>query len=407
MASPRRIWMAACIAALGCGPAKVAPQANDPAAHGSHASLHKATEKTPHSQPTKQPPSQPNAQAVPGDNTTASQATAGTPQGPRDESVAPGPAPEGMAWVPGGVFSMGTEDEDAWPAEKPAHAVRVDGFWMDETEVTNAQFAKFVDATGYVTTAEQTPDWEKIREQVPPGTPKPADNLLVPLSTVFSPPDRAVPLNDISAWWKLIPGANWRYPEGPDSNLDRRENHPVVHVSWDDAMAYCKWAGKRLPTEAEWERAARGGLDGRRYTWGPEPVSATRPQANLWQGRFPDRNTATDGYAGTSPVKSFPANGFGLYDMAGNVWEWCHDWFQYDLYETRVADSLVHPIDNPQGPAKSFDPEEPYAPLRAHRGGSFLCHDAYCLNYRPSSRRGLTPDTSTSHIGFRCALSPR
>lgn len=311
------------------------------------------------------------------------------------------PAPPGMVWIPGGEFTMGTDDHLGWPDERPAHRVRVNGFWIDETEVTNAEFAQFVAATGYQTTAEQPPDLEEIMKQVPPGTPPPDPSLLVPGSLVFVPPP-AEPDNfeDVSQWWQWVPGADWRHPEGPESHIEGREQHPVVHVSWYDAAAYCAWAGKRLPTEAEWEFAARGGLEGQPYTWGDaEPGAGGRWQANIWQGDFPWQNQALDSYAGTSPVKSFPPNGYGLYDMAGNVWEWCQDWYDAAIYQRRAGQKVV---DNPRGPERGFDPVNPFAPARSQRGGSFLCHDSYCWRYRPSARHPCSPDTSSSHVGFRC-----
>ena len=270
---------------------------------------------------------------------------------------------------------------------------------MDQTEVTNAQFKQFVDATGYVTTAERTPKWEDIKKQVPPGTPKPPDEMLIPASMVFTPPDHPVPTNNPRAWWSWIPGANWRHPEGPQSDLSGRDHHPVVHVSWDDAVAYATWAEKRLPTEAEWEFAARGGLDKAPFTWGNDPLSQEVPQANVWQGRFPDTNTQADGYVRTAPVGSFPSNGYGLLDMAGNVWEWTQDWYRVDLYPRRAGKSVIK---NPHGPESPFDPRERFSLPRVTRGGSFLCNDSYCAAYRPSARRGTGYDTGMSHIGFRC-----
>jgi formylglycine-generating enzyme required for sulfatase activity len=312
-------------------------------------------------------------------------------------------APPGMVWIPGGEFTMGTDSDLGWASEKPAHRVRVDGFWMDETDVTNAQFRKFVEATGYVTTAEKPPDVTEIMKQVPPGTPPPSGDQLRAGSLVFTPTAGPVPLNDFSQWWKWTPGANWRHPEGPDSNIDVQDDHPVVHACWDDAVAYATWAGKRLPTEAEWEFAARGGLDNKPYVWGDDKPTDTNIHANLWQGEFPHKNTAADGYERTSPVKAFPANGYGLYDMSGNVWQWCSDWYQVDLYRQRAGEGVIV---NPTGPQKSFDPRQPYSPLRTQKGGSFLCNDAYCTRYRPSARHGCTPDTGMSHMGFRCAMTP-
>jgi formylglycine-generating enzyme required for sulfatase activity len=312
----------------------------------------------------------------------------------------PGPI---MVWIPGGEFLMGSDSPLANRAEQPAHSVRVDGFWMDETDVTNAQFAEFVKATGYVTTAERTPTLEEIMKYALPGAPPPKKEDLVPGSVVFTPPDHPVSLDDVSQWQKWTPGANWRHPEGPGSNIDDRQDHPVVHVSYDDAVAYAKWAGKRLPTEAEWEFAARGGLEAKTYIWGDEKFSENKPQCNIWQGEFPWKNTAKDGYVRTSPVKAFPPNGYGLYDMAGNVWQWCSDWFLPDVYARRAGQGVLV---NPTGPAHSFDPRV-RPPERVHRGGSFLCCDGYCFNYRPSARMGCTPDTGLSHVGFRCVQSSK
>jgi sulfatase modifying factor 1 len=307
--------------------------------------------------------------------------------------------PPGMRWIPGGEFTMGTDSDMAWPDEKPSHRVHVDGFWMDETEVTNAQFHRFVEAAGYVTTAEQPPELEEVMRQSPPGTPPPPPEKLVPGSLVFTPPPGPVPLDDVSRWWSWTPGADWRHPEGPGSGIEGKDDHPVVHVSWYDAVAYARWAGKRLPTEAEWEFAARGGLEGKPYVWGDAKPSETAVFANLWQGEFPHRNTAADGYARTAPVRSFRPNGYGLHDMAGNVWEWCSDWYWRDLYRQRAGQAL---IDNPTGPTPSADPTQPFAPLRVQKGGSFLCNDSFCSRYRPSARHGNSPDTGMSHVGFRC-----
>jgi formylglycine-generating enzyme required for sulfatase activity len=323
----------------------------------------------------------------------------------RSEAV-PSKGPSGMVWIPGGEFTMGADSDLGKPDEKPAHRVRVDGFWMDETDVTNAQLRQFVGATGYVTTAEKPLDAEEILRQSPPGTPPPPKENLAPGSLVFvatSGPVTLVGPDAHRAWWKWTPGANWRHPEGPSSSIEGRDDHPVVHVSWFDAVAYAKWAGKRLPTEAEWEFAARGGLDNKPYVWGDDKPTDTNIRANIWQGEFPYRNTAQDGFERTSPVKAFPPNGYGLYDMSGNVWQWCADWYQIDLYRHRAGQGVIV---NPAGPEKSFDPRQPYSPLRAQKGGSFLCNDAYCTRYRPSARHGCTPDTGMSHIGFRCVLAP-
>jgi formylglycine-generating enzyme required for sulfatase activity len=303
--------------------------------------------------------------------------------------------PSGMVWVPGGEFEMGTNSDLGRPEEKPAHRVRVRGFWMDETEVTNSQFAAFVGATGYRTTAERAPTVEEIMKSAPPGTPPPDQGSLVPGSLVFRMTPSAVDLSDFRHWWVWTPGADWRHPEGPASSIAGRENHPVVHVSWDDAAAYAAWAGKRLPTEAEWEFAARGGT-ARLYAWGDEPFSDGQPQANIWQGEFPWKNSARDGFERTAPVRSFASNLLGLYDMSGNVWEWCSDWFDAERYRKTAPEPDVDPKgpEHPSGPAHSA--------RRAQRGGSFLCHDAYCSRYRPTARHGGAPDTGMSHLGFRC-----
>jgi sulfatase modifying factor 1 len=308
--------------------------------------------------------------------------------------------PPGMIWIPGGEFTMGNDARDAPNHETPPHRVRLDGFWMDETDVTNAQFRKFVEATGYVTTAEKVPTEEEIMRYGLPGAPKPRKEDLVAGSIVFTPPDHPVDLRDVSQWQKWTPGANWRHPKGPGSSMYAQDDHPVVHVSWFDAEAYAKWAGKRLPTEAEWEYAARGGLQGKMYVWGDAPFSDEHPQCNNFQGHFPDKNTTKDGYERTSPVKAFPPNGFGLYDMAGNVWQWCNDWYLPNAYALYADQKIVV---NPIGPEHSFDPSQ-RPPERVHRGGSFLCCIGYCFNYRPSARLGCTPDTGMAHLGFRCVV---
>lgn len=300
------------------------------------------------------------------------------------------PPPEGMVWIPGGTFIMGSDDgpED----EQPAHEVTIDGFWMDRYEVTNAEFAKFVAATGYVTSAE------KPLPPGPYGEVRPEAN--VPGSLVFVPPSpdqvgdnpfREDPLT----WWKYVPGACWKHPEGPGSDINGRENHPVVHISWEDAVAYCRWAGKRLPTEAEWERAARGGLERQTYCWGNELRPNATIQANTWQGQFPKQNTLEDGYLRTSPVGTFPPNGFGLYDMSGNVWEWCHDWYDPGYYH-------ISPKKNPKGPPSSPGSANVPLPTRVRRGGSYLCADNYCRRYLPAARDSNAPVDSASHTGFRC-----
>lgn len=314
-----------------------------------------------------------------------------------DNTTLPGHA--NMVYIPGGTFGMGADNKQASPDEYPKHKVSVDGFWMDVTEVTNAQFAAFVKATGYVTTAERKPDWNDLKKQLPPGTPKPDDSQLVPASLVFNAPRHAVDMNDYSQWWKWEKGASWKHPQGAKSNLVGKANFPVVHISYYDAQAYCKWAGKRLPTEAEWEWAARGGLKDKIYPWGNESVNTGKQKGNFWQGDFPVRNTVADKFYGSAPVKSFNANGYQLYDMAGNVWEWCSDLYNAQYY-SQISNQAG--ITNPKGPQKSLDPQEPYATKRVVRGGSFLCNDSYCSGYRVARRMKETEDSSSENLGFRC-----
>jgi formylglycine-generating enzyme required for sulfatase activity len=318
-----------------------------------------------------------------------------------------------MAWIPGGTFWMGgpapSEEArrhkhehpndpvcagllDGFPDAQPVHFVEVDGFWMDATEVTNAEFARFVKETGYVTVAERVP----TAEQYPGAKPE----MLFAGSVVFTAPKEAVPLDDYMRWWSYVRGASWRRPEGPKSSLAGRDDHPVVHVSWDDAAAYAKWAGKRLPTEAEWEFAARGGLDRKAYAWGDEFRPEGKWMANTWQGRFPVSNSGDDGHKGLARVGSYPPNGYGLYDVAGNAWEWCADWYADDYYATLAA--LPAPVRNPKGPEASHDPADPRTPTRVQRGGSMLCSDQYCARYLVGTRGKGAADTGNNHVGFRC-----
>lgn len=318
--------------------------------------------------------------------------------------------PAGMAWIPGGEFLMGSDAKMAQANERPAHKVSIHGYWMDQHDVTNAEFRKFVEATGYVTTAEKPPEWDTLKVQLPPGTPRPDDSALVPGAMVFVGTDQAVPLDDYSAWWRYVPGANWRHPTGPDSSIDGKDMHPVVQVSYEDAQAYAKWAGKRLPTEAEWEFAARGGLEQADYAWGNEFAPGGKQMANVWQGQqsqpFPVLSPKGAGAIGTSPVGTFPPNAYGLVDMTGNAWQWVADWYRADEFRQEAANGGA--IDNPHGPATSWDPADPGvpvdAPKRVTRGGSFLCNEDYCLSYRPSARRGTDPYNSMSHLGFRLVM---
>ncbi|WP_206614411.1 formylglycine-generating enzyme family protein [Chitinophaga barathri] len=315
------------------------------------------------------------------------------------------PWPQGMHWVAAGDFKMGGVGHKARKDEFPAHKVQLGGFWIDATEITNAQFREFVSSTGYVTTAEKKPEWEQLKEQVPPGTPRPDDALLVAGALVFTPTPGPVKLDDWSQWWRYVPGADWRHPVGPSqdiSNNHEYDDHPVVQVSWYDAVAYCEWAGKRLPTEAEWEYACRGGLSEKEYAWGDEVTAGNRFMANLWQGGFPYENKVLDGYYGTSPVSSFPPNGYGLSDMIGNVWEWTADWYRNDSY---TANAETTQCINPTGAKKSYDPGDPYVPKKVVRGGSFLCDESYCSSYRPSARMRTDAYTGENHTGFRCVMT--
>ena len=314
----------------------------------------------------------------------------------------PASAPGGMAWIPGGEFSMGSQDAPemnnvamhATTDSRPIHRVYVDSFWMDKTDVSNEEFAKFVKATGYVTVAERKPRAEDF-----PGAPP--ENLVAG-SVVFSPPDHAVPLNDHFQWWSYVHGANWRHPLGPDSDIKGKEKYPVVHVAYEDALAYAKWAGKRLPTEAEWEFAARGGLSGKPFVWGDQFRPGGKWMANTYQGTFPVKGSdkGDDGFVGIAPAAHYPPNGYGLYDMAGNVWQWTSDWYRPDYYARLAAVGGV--ARNPQGPSSPYDPTEPTEKKKTHRGGSFLCTDQYCSRYIVGTRGKGEVSTGTNHLGFRC-----
>jgi formylglycine-generating enzyme required for sulfatase activity len=310
---------------------------------------------------------------------------------PRTSKRAGSPAPpaKDMVWVPGGDFLMGSED--FYPEERPVHRVKVDGFWMDSHPVTNAEFRRFVKATGHVTVAERPPD--------PAEYPDADPTLLVPGALVFRPSSGPVDLRDWRTWWAWVPQASWRHPEGPGSTLHGRDRHPVVQVAYADALAYAAWAGKALPSEAEWEYAARGGLEGKVFCWGDEFAPKGRMLANTWQGEFPWQNLLLDRYAGTSPVGAFPANGYGLQDMAGNVWEWTSDFFA-----PRHPDEVARPCCVPRNPRVTSPVLAEAIPRRVIKGGSHLCAPSYCLRYRPAARQGEAVDTSTGHIGFRCVI---
>jgi sulfatase modifying factor 1 len=321
-----------------------------------------------------------------------------------NSAAAPDPAPAHMVWIPGGEFSMGSTVESeslcGLPGVTrdalPVHRVYVDGFWMDATELTNEEFEKFVNATGYITVAERTPTAEEF-----PGAPP--ENLVAG-STVFTPTKNTVALDNYYQWWRYQPGANWRHPEGPQSTIKGKENYPVVQIAYDDAVAYAKWAGKRLPTEAEWEFAARGSLTGKLYSWGDDFRTNDKPMANTYQGKFPVKDTGTDGFAGMAPVASFAPNGYALYDVAGNAWEWVSDWYRPDYYAELVKTGVAR---NPKGPESANDPSEPGSKKRVQRGGSFLCTDQYCSRYMVGTRGKGEVSTASNHLGVRFVMDPK
>ena len=303
---------------------------------------------------------------------------------------------EGMIWIPGGTFRMGSDKH--YPEEAPVHRVTVDGFFIDRTPVTNRQFKEFVRATGHVTVAEIVPDARDYPGALP--------EMLYAGSLVFSPPNHPVDLRNWAQWWTFLRGANWRRPYGPKSNINVLDNHPVVHVAYADALAYARWAGKDLPTEAEWEFAARGGLEDAEFAWGDEFTPGGKYLANTWQGEFPHQNLCTDGFARTSPVNEFPPNGYGVSDMIGNVWEWTND-FYAPKHEADAPKACCIP-ENPRGAREqdSFDARQPHIriPRKVLKGGSHLCAPNYCRRYRPTARHAEPVDTSTSHVGFRCVV---
>ena len=310
------------------------------------------------------------------------------------------PTPEGMVWIPGGKFMQGAVpgDEMALDHEKPAHPVIVNGFFMDITEVTNRQFQEFVEATSYITVAERELDWEELSKQLPPDTEKPHDSILQPGSLVFKKPGEKVPnLYDFSQWWEWKVGASWKHPGGPGTSIEGKENYPVVHIAYEDAEAYAKWAGRRLPTEAEWEYAAKAGAKNAIFGWGNTEKELPE-KANTWTGTFPTENDLKDGFERLAPVKSFPPNNFGLYEMSGNVWEFTTDWYNVNYYSTIKENEEQH---NPQGAEKPYNPHNPQVPEKVIKGGSFLCHVSYCASFRPSARMQNSLDSSHEHLGFR------
>ena len=313
--------------------------------------------------------------------------------------------PEGMIWVEGKTFLQGAKASDkfAMSREKPAHTVTVDGFFIEATEVTNKQYRKFVDETKYLTIAERAIDWEEMKKQLPQGTPKPHDSILQPGSLIFNKNIKAVvSMDNYYQWWAWKIGANWKHPEGPNSTIVGKDNFPVVHIAYEDALAYCKWANRRLPTEAEWESAAQGNNNNTIYTWGNNPVILDA-NANTWQGTFPTNNESKDGFELIAQTKSYAPNSIGLYDMLGNVWEITSDFFNVNYYNEL---DVSKPILNPKGASKSYSPSNPYQIEYVMKGGSFLCHASYCASFRISAKMGVAIDSGSDHMGFRTVATP-
>jgi formylglycine-generating enzyme required for sulfatase activity len=311
---------------------------------------------------------------------------------------------EGMVWVETKTFLKGAKSSDqfAMPREKPAHLVTVDGFFIDATEVTNKQFDKFVKATNYITVAERSIDWEEMKKELPPNTPKPHDSILQPGSLLFNKNiDAVANMNNYFQWWTWKIGANWRHPSGPNSTIEGKDNYPVVHIAFEDALAYCKWANRSLPTEAQWESAAQGTNENMIFTWGND-LNMLNSNANTWQGVFPIKNESKDGFEYISPVKSYPPNSIGIFDMTGNVWELTSDLFNVNYYNQL---DLSKPIINPRGAKIAFNPNNPYQKEHVIKGGSFLCHASYCASYRISARMGTSFDSGSDHVGFRTVAS--
>ncbi|MEO0571197.1 MAG: formylglycine-generating enzyme family protein [Bacteroidota bacterium] len=314
-------------------------------------------------------------------------------------------APEGMVWIAGGIFMQGALSSDSFAMnhERPQHPVAIDGFFMDITEVTNAEYGQFVKETGYLTIAERIIDWQELKKQLPPNTPRPNDSLMQPGSLLFKVPKSPITnFNDYSQWWEWKVGANWKHPQGPLSSIEGKENYPVTHIAYEDAVAYCKWAGRRLPTEAEWELAARGGLKDVIFPWGNEPKILSQ-QANTFSGIFPIQNDLEDGFGNKAPVASYPPNGYGVHDMVGNVWEWTQDWYRTTYYQERAA--LKDTVKNPMGPKSPINRYNPYVREKVIKGGSFLCNENYCASYRVSARMANSPDSAQEHLGFRTVLA--